>query len=160
MHAGELPSATGYHGLITVYGFFLPVATGSYGLFTVNHVYEACWSDRVQTGGQVERGIPIGIPTKNQNSSLNYKSINYQIDSNYPGPPNPAVQKSTSRRRRCFFLCLQSMNPLERGLPAYQASRFISSTTSSIIAGKRAPTDPSADYLTPDKTRQPYKTLC
>ena len=85
MHAGELPSAIGYHGLITVYGFFLPVATGSYGLFTVNHVYEACWSDRVQTGGQVERGIPIGIPTKNQNSSLNYKSINYQIDSNYPG---------------------------------------------------------------------------
>ncbi len=32
MHAGELPSAIGYHGLITVYGFFLPVATGSYGL--------------------------------------------------------------------------------------------------------------------------------
>lgn len=68
MHAGEFPSAIGYHGLMTVYGFFLPVATGSYGLFTANNVYEACWSDRVQTGGQVERGIPIGIPTKKSKS--------------------------------------------------------------------------------------------
>jgi len=49
---------------------FLPVAAGSYGLFTANHVYEAAWSDRVQTGGQVEHGIPTGIPTKNQKISL------------------------------------------------------------------------------------------
>jgi hypothetical protein len=31
--------------------------------FTVNH--KACWSDRMQVDGQMERGIPIGI-SKNQ----------------------------------------------------------------------------------------------
>jgi hypothetical protein len=41
----------------------------------------------VQTGGQVEHGIPTGIPTKNQKTSLSYKSTNYKIDSNPPGPP-------------------------------------------------------------------------
>jgi hypothetical protein len=46
-------------------GRSLPVAAGSYGQFTANHGYEACWSDRMQTGGQVECSIPIGIPTKN-----------------------------------------------------------------------------------------------
>jgi len=69
MHAVELPSAIGYQGLMTVYGFFLPVATASYGQFTANHGYEACWSDRMQTSGQVECSIPIGIPTKNQSRS-------------------------------------------------------------------------------------------
>ncbi|KMN12128.1 hypothetical protein TU86_19525 [Pseudomonas weihenstephanensis] len=30
------------------------------------HGHEACWSDRMQTGGQVECSIPMGIPTKNK----------------------------------------------------------------------------------------------
>jgi hypothetical protein len=61
----------------TTTGRFLPVATGSYGQLTANHGYEAFWSDRMQTAGQVECSIPIGIPTKNKNRYLCYKSICY-----------------------------------------------------------------------------------
>jgi len=43
-----------------------PAVMGSYGQFTANHGYETCWSDRMQTGGQLECSIPIGIPTRNQ----------------------------------------------------------------------------------------------
>jgi hypothetical protein len=28
------------------------------------HGHEACWPDRMQTGGQVKCSIPIGIPIK------------------------------------------------------------------------------------------------
>ena len=55
------------------------------------HVHEARLSDRMQTGEQVECSIPTGIPIKNLNRYLYYKSVVYLTDSNYPGAANGSL---------------------------------------------------------------------
>jgi hypothetical protein len=59
----------------------------------------------MQTGGQLECSIPIGIPTKNQIRYQCYKSTIYQTDSNYPGPPNEASTKPAL----CGLCCIRGL---------------------------------------------------
>ena len=83
------------------------------------------------------RGIPIGIPPKNKNRYFLYKSISYQSNSNYPGPPNKLDKKGTWRLSQVPFLCPhgwaslvdQSPGSLTKGAAPLQDRAFAATFT-------------------------------